>query len=178
MSSPNPAVQHYSQPLPRIPTQAEARHLVDMVQFYVGQTQNHFDSRVFFDRMDDFYRNRDDLARTKTPWFLQMLVVFALGHLFPGDFEAGPGTDDVPGSGLFEFALRNLPSLSEQYSHGSLAVETLALVALYLQNVDRQGEAYVYVSADHFRTLSILPSFTNIQIDQHGPSSGYSTRVS
>ncbi|KAH7029866.1 uncharacterized protein B0I36DRAFT_364339 [Microdochium trichocladiopsis] len=144
---PPPVPNRYNEAIPPLPDEAHARRLVDAVLFYVGQTQSHFDPRLFFDRMDLYYAHAHDSAQACTPWFLEMLVVFALGKLFISDFAQGRDHEQgLPGSQLFEFALSNLPNLGQLYAQGTLGVEILALIALYLQNVDRQAEAYIHIS--------------------------------
>lgn len=132
--------------IPTLPTEAAARHLVDAVNFYVGQTQSLYDSRALLDRLEAFYATPDDASHARALWFLQLMIIFALGKLLLGEFDNGEDPDGPPGMKIFGFAMRNLPALGEQYDQGRLGVETFALVALYLQNVDRHGEAYVYVS--------------------------------
>jgi proline utilization trans-activator len=128
-----------------LPSKAEAQRLVRIVHFYIGQTQSYYDPRVFSDRLEAFYADQNDQEHTKTLWFLQMLIVLALGKLITGDFDADSESFELPGEKLFNFAVKNIPTLADLYVHGSLAVEVLALAALYSQNIDRQGEAYVYV---------------------------------
>ncbi|KAI9164139.1 transcriptional regulatory protein [Paramyrothecium foliicola] len=141
-----PQIRQERGPIPNLPNEADARRIVDAAHFFVGQTQSHCDSRVLLDRMDVFYSQADNTAQTNTLWFLQMLVMFAVGKLFLAECEEGSEADEAPGNKLFEFAVANLPPLSEQYAHRTLAVETLALMGLYLQNIDRQLEAYIYTS--------------------------------
>ncbi|KAL2208297.1 hypothetical protein CC79DRAFT_1357747 [Sarocladium strictum] len=145
-SSIQPSLHDYSSPLPELPSKAEAQRLVRIVHFYIGQTQSYYDPRVFSDRLETFYAEQNDQEHTKTLWFLQMLVVLALGKLITGDFDADAKSFELPGEKLFNFAVKNIPTLADLYVHGSLAVEVLALAALYSQNIDRQGEAYVYIS--------------------------------
>ncbi|OJJ34682.1 hypothetical protein ASPWEDRAFT_474326 [Aspergillus wentii DTO 134E9] len=126
--------------IPSLPTEEQAHRLLEVVIFFIGETQHHFDLRDFSDRLCAFYGNPSD---KKTPWFLQMLLVLAIGKLFAGDFD---DRDELPGSKLFEYAHQNLPTLGELYALDVLGVEILALVAVYLQNLNRKDEAYIYIS--------------------------------
>lgn len=112
----------------------------------IGHAQSHYDSRAFSDKVEAFYANQQDPANYRTLWFLEMIVVFAIGKLFSGRFDDGDDqTKTLPGIRLFDYADRNLPTLGEIYKHGRLGVEMFALMAVYLQNVDRKEEAYIYV---------------------------------
>lgn len=125
-----------------IPAEDEACRLLEIVIFYIGETQHHFDVREFADRLGAFYANSHDPAQQQTPWFLEMLLVLAIGQLFSGRTD---DQNEIPGSKLFYYAYRSLPALGELYTHGVLGVEILALVAVYLQNLNRKDEAYLHV---------------------------------
>jgi proline utilization trans-activator len=115
--------------------------LLEVVIFYIGETQHHFDTREFSDNLGLFFTNSPDVAQ-QTPWFLEMLLVLAIGKLFSGDFD---DHIEIPGSKLFNYVYANLPTLGELYTYGVLGVEILALVAVYLQNLNRKDEAYLHV---------------------------------
>lgn len=142
-----------------IPSESEARRLLKVVVFYIGQTQHHFDPRDFSDRLGSFYVNPQDPSHYATPWYLEMLLVFAIAKLFAGEF--GGDSTELPGAHLFEFAQNRLPTLSELYNQPRLGIELLALLAVYLQNVNRKEEAYVYVSI-HSARLPLMHPRTSI----------------
>ena len=143
---PNTDPQDFIDPLPALPSEEEARRLLETVVLYIGYLQHHFDPRDFTDRMGLFFSNPENPCHYQTPWYLEMLLVLAIGKLFAGDFSGIREQDTVPGAELFEFVQKNLPTISDLYSHGILGIELLALVAVYLQNVYRMEEAYIYVS--------------------------------
>jgi proline utilization trans-activator len=128
-----------------IPTESEARRLLEVVIFYVGETQHHFDVREFADGLGVFYANPQDSVQQQTPWFLEMLLILAIGQLFSGCIH---DQNEIPGSKLFHYAYKHLPTLGELYTHGVLGVEILALVAVYLQNLNRKDEAYLHVCVE------------------------------
>ena len=135
--------QHSALADPILPDEDKAYHLLKTVNFFIGHTQHHFDVRDFSDRLGVFYAGNKDPSKVFNLWYLQMILVFAIGKLFSGDFD-----DDhrrMPGSALFDYAQRLLPSLSELYAYGRTGVEVLGLVAVYLQNAGRKEEAYIYV---------------------------------
>ncbi|CAG9986144.1 unnamed protein product, partial [Clonostachys byssicola] len=65
------------------------------------------------------------------------------GKLFVGEIDT---SGEIPGTELFDFILRNFPTLGELYNLGRLGVEVTALVAVYMQNSNRREEAYIYIS--------------------------------
>ncbi|TIC99993.1 putative transcriptional regulatory protein C3C7.04 [Colletotrichum higginsianum] len=137
---------------PPLPSEEEARRLFDSMTFFIGYTQHHVDTREFSDRLAFFYANLGDAAQaqtqTQTPWYLEMLLVFAIGKLFSGTFDGDErGGRGLPGSSLFAYVQAKLPSLSELYGLGRLGIEMHALAAVYLQNANRKEEAYLYISS-------------------------------
>lgn len=145
-STTEPSSHVYHEPILDQPTETEARRLVDAVNFNIGHIQSHYEPREFLDRMGIVYASQLDSAHTSTLWFLEMVLVLAVGKQFLGEFDEAGSPTDLPGMKLFDFAHRNLPTLSEQFSQGRLGVEIVAFMAVYLQNLDRKEEAYLYVS--------------------------------
>ncbi|KAI8313083.1 putative transcriptional regulatory protein [Colletotrichum sp. SAR11_59] len=134
---------------PALPSEDEGRRLFESMSFFIGYTQHHIDTREFSDRLAFFYANLGDPSQTQTPWYLEMVLVFAIGKLFSGAFDgndeaAGAG---LPGEGMFRYVQGRLPSLSELFGLGKLGVEIHALAAVYLQNANRKEEAYLYISS-------------------------------
>lgn len=127
---------------PNLPPREEAERLLRITLFYIGQTQHHIDARDFSDRLWSFYENRNDQAQRQSPWCLEMILLIAIGTVFDVNPE---GNDEFSGARLFEYAHKNVPSLTELHSYGKLGVEIFALFAVYLQNVDRREESYLYV---------------------------------
>ncbi|KAK9852985.1 hypothetical protein MYU51_007511 [Penicillium brevicompactum] len=127
----------------QMPTEHEAYRLLEVVIFYIGETQHHFDVRQFTDRLGEFYAKSLDMAQESTPWVLEMLLILSIGQLFSGHVDCD---SETPGDKLFNHAYTNLPTLGELYTLGSLGVELLALVAVYLQNINRKDEAYLHIS--------------------------------
>jgi proline utilization trans-activator len=131
-----------SSDFPKLPPRDEAQRLLDTALFYIGQSQHHIDAREFSDKMWAFYQNRDDPAQMESLWVLEMILMIAIGTLF----DANPvGNDDFSGVALFDYAHRNLPTLSDLRFNGKLGIEIYALFAIYLGNMNRKEEAYLYV---------------------------------
>lgn len=139
---------HPSSPLmPPLPGEAEARRHLKTLNMQIGRTQHHIDFRDFSDRLAYVYSEEGAATRFANPWYLQIYLVCAIAKLFTGDFS---GTSQcLPGIDYFNYVHRNLPILSDLHSSPRLGIELLALVAVYLQNVNRKEEAYVYVSLSH-----------------------------
>ncbi|KAH7151734.1 hypothetical protein B0J13DRAFT_247363 [Dactylonectria estremocensis] len=130
--------------LPELPPEDEAYRLLEAVSFYIGQTQNHFDQRELSDRIGLLYATMNDPLQSRDLWYLEIIIIIAVGKLFTKKVD-DDGTK-LPGTSLFEFAHQNFPSISVHYAHGRLGVEIHALMAMYLQMVDRKEEAYLYIS--------------------------------
>ncbi|KAI3538771.1 hypothetical protein CSPX01_09307 [Colletotrichum filicis] len=142
-----------------LPSEDEARRLFESMTFFIGYTQHHIDTREFSDRLAFFYANLGDtsqaISQAQMPWYLEMLLVFAIGKLFSGGFdgeEKGGGLP-VPGASMFAHVQARLPSLSELYGLGKLGIEIHALAAVYLQNANRKEEAYLYSEKVHLNRL-------------------------
>jgi proline utilization trans-activator len=158
---------------PKLPTDADAHRYLDAVAFYIGHSQYHFDPREFCDKLAFFYANLDDEAQKHSLWYLQLLLVLAIGKLFLGELDG----EQVPGRSMFDYAVDILPNLSEMQSHGVLGIEVLALVAVYLQNADRKEEAYVYVGSWIFFSEGSLFVRSLRTLDQHGFTFSYFARI-
>lgn len=119
-----------------------------------------------------FYQNRDDPAQMESLWVLEMILMIAIGTLF----DANPvGNDEFSGVALFDYAHRNLPTLSDLRFNGKLGIEIYALFAIYLGNMNRKEEAYLYVGEAKCKQGSL----TNSQfVDQHRHAVGNLTKVS
>ncbi|KZL79737.1 fungal specific transcription factor domain-containing protein, partial [Colletotrichum incanum] len=157
---------------PPLPSEDEARKLFDSMTFFIGYTQHHIDTREFSDRLAFFYSNLGDASQTQTPWYLEMLLVFAIGKLFSGSFD-GEEKNGLPGSSMFAYVQSRLPSLSELYGLGKLGIEIHALAAVYLQNANRREEAYLYVSLLHHLEFVVFL----ILVDQFCAPAGDNARV-
>ncbi|KAI8195243.1 putative transcriptional regulatory protein [Colletotrichum sp. SAR 10_65] len=132
---------------PALPSEDEGRRLFESMSFFIGYTQHHIDTREFSDRLAFFYANLGDPSQTQTPWYLEMVLVFAIGKLFSGAFDGDDDVVGLPGEGMFRYVQGRLPSLSELFGLGKLGVEIHALAAVYLQNANRKEEAYLYISS-------------------------------
>lgn len=126
---------------PNLPSREHALQLLHSVDFYIGRTQQHFDVREVSDHIDILFDGDLSLSPTPKLWYLKIILVFAIGKLYEGEF----GDESFPGEGHFKYAQDLLPSLSELYASKRHGVEVLSLMAIYLQSANRREEAYLYV---------------------------------
>ncbi|KAJ4253765.1 hypothetical protein NW762_010159 [Fusarium torreyae] len=130
--------------LPLLPSESEAYGLLEFVSLYIGQSQSHFDVREVSDNIELYYTDQECQLKSPAPWFLRMIIILAVGKLLSGN-NVDQNVDDYPGRTLFEFVHKRLPTPSEQHAQGRVAIETLTLLGVYLQAMNRKEEAYLYV---------------------------------
>jgi proline utilization trans-activator len=128
--------------MPNLPSEEEAYQLLDSVLFYFGETQHLFDARDASDQLAIIYEDQQESIQSPSIGFLQALLIFALGKLLRGESD---GSNSPPGYALFKYALDLLPSPSELRAHGVAGIEVLAIITVYLQNIDRRDDAASYV---------------------------------
>ncbi|ETS86216.1 hypothetical protein PFICI_00044 [Pestalotiopsis fici W106-1] len=128
---------------PDLPSEQDSHRLLGLFLSYMGVNQHYLDPRTFVDTMAELFQSPTSrLHQMKTMWFIQYLLIMAMGKLMDTDTEtSGPH----PGVSYFAEAMRLLPQQYELGSHGVISVEILCLVALYLQWCDRKHDAYLYV---------------------------------
>uniref|UniRef100_A0A8H7KAX0 Zn(2)-C6 fungal-type domain-containing protein n=1 Tax=Bionectria ochroleuca TaxID=29856 RepID=A0A8H7KAX0_BIOOC len=144
-SSPTQACITHHRSLPLLPSEQEAYRLLEFVSLYIGQSQSHFDVREISDNIELYYADPEGQLGPSTPWILRMTIILAVGKLLSGENTENNG-DTYPGSSLFEFVHTRLPTPSEQHAQGRVAIETLTLLGVYLQAMNRKEEAYIYTS--------------------------------
>ncbi|KAG5752506.1 hypothetical protein H9Q69_013874 [Fusarium xylarioides] len=126
----NPSPLQHQGSLHLLPSESEAYRLLDVVTMYIGQSQSHFDAREVSDNIELYYTNPEGQMPLKS-WLLRMCIIFAIARLLPGEISPSNGETDS-GRSLFEFVHARLPTPSEQYAQGGVAIETLTLLGVYL----------------------------------------------
>ncbi|KAL2678659.1 hypothetical protein Neosp_009410 [[Neocosmospora] mangrovei] len=139
--SPRATVKH----APQLPNEDEAFRLLEAVSLFIGQSQSHYDSREISDRVGLMYEDMNDFVQSHELWYIQVIIILAIGKLYAANFEQGG--HDLLGQELFGFAQQSFPSMSVQYANGRLGVELNALMAMYLQMMDRKEEAHLYITS-------------------------------
>lgn len=103
------------------------------------------------------YEDMNGFVQSHELWYIQVIIILAIGKLYAANFEQGG--HDLLGQELFGFAQQSFPSMSVQYTNGRLGVELNALMAMYLQMMDRKEEAHHYVR----KTNLLYASLTSLR---------------
>ncbi|KAF3386956.1 hypothetical protein F1880_001157 [Penicillium rolfsii] len=126
-----------------LPSLNHALHLFQVVQFHLGQAYRFFEHDSFIARIRHFYNSPPDgMATEPRFWFVQFLMVLALGNAF---LSRPRNQKDPPGSKYFARAMLAMPNYTSTGKDSLLAIEALALVALYLYAIDHREAAHVHV---------------------------------
>ncbi|KAF2716168.1 hypothetical protein K431DRAFT_279514 [Polychaeton citri CBS 116435] len=124
------------------PTQYESKRLLELFSTHMSVSQHFLDHRAFDDSLTLLFRPRASNIRGRNSiWFAEYLLVMAIGKLID---ERSDG-DQPPGASFFAEAVRRLPPHYQLGAAGVTAVEVLALIATYLQWIDKKHDAYLYV---------------------------------
>lgn len=127
-----------------LPSMDDALYLFNTVKHHLDQHYRFFDEDSFTQHLHEFYHtNSLQKATENRLWFVHFLLVLAFGHAF---LLRTRSTRDPPGSKFFVRAMSLLPDHTMLWTDGILAVEVLALAALYLYSIDHREAAHVYVS--------------------------------
>lgn len=128
-----------------LPSLDYALHLFHVVRFHLGQAYRFFDDEAdFVSRMHDFYKSPPDGKIAESGfWFVQFLMVLALGNAF---LSRPRHQKDPPGSKYFTRAMAAMPNYTSTGQDSLVAIEALALVGLYLYSIDHREAAHVHVS--------------------------------
>lgn len=126
-----------------LPSPDHAAYLIETLKFHVGPLFHLFDERTFARRARDFYADPAAHAAAGRIWYVQFLAVLALGKAVATNPAMGSRT--LPGSALFSRAMALMPDSSYLFNDALTAIETLCVVALYLQSADMRNSAYIYV---------------------------------
>lgn len=133
-----------------LPSLDYALHLFQIVQFHLGQAYRIFDHDSFVTRIRQFYNSPSD-GKAAEPrfWFVQFLMVLALGNAF---LSRPRNQKDPPGAKFFARAMSAMPNYTSTGKDSLLAIEALALVGLYLYAIDHREAAHVHVCIAIFLT--------------------------
>ncbi|KAH8202817.1 hypothetical protein TruAng_002980 [Truncatella angustata] len=123
-----------------LPSEAHAIYLFNAVKFHLDQTYRLFDDE-FEDQIHQFYANPLQTAGENRLWFVKFLLILAFGTAF----HAPPlnGSSEPPGANLFKRAMTLIPDTSSLYKDSIIAIEVLALAAMYLYSADEREAAYI-----------------------------------
>lgn len=125
-----------------LPSLDYAIYLFDTVKFHLGQNYRLFDEDLFVHQVGEFYHGEPAaIARDNRLWFIQFLLVISFGTAL----LSRSNTNEPPGSKFFVRAVSIMPDHASLWEDSLMAIEVLALAALYLYSVDKRESAYIYV---------------------------------
>ncbi|KAI1840695.1 hypothetical protein JX266_013102 [Neoarthrinium moseri] len=124
-----------------LPSAAHAIYLFSAVKFHLDQTYRLFDHDAFESQIHRFYLSPLQTATENRMWFTKFLLILAFGtafHATPSEESTEP-----PGAKFFTRAMTLIPDASSLWKDSFIAIEVLALSALYLYSVDEREAAYI-----------------------------------
>lgn len=107
-------------------------------------------------KLTETYSAQSEDHATPTTWYVELLLVFAIGQLLDGQTRSIH--DQPPGYTYFQQAMDILPNACTLQNEGTLGVEIMALATFYLQCSDRKDDAYVNVRIPECRNEGICNS--------------------
>lgn len=139
--------------LAKLPPVDHALMLYNIVKFRLGELFGIVDEKSFLKLFDEFHRCPLKTAQMHRLWFIKYLMILAFGKAltsYPTPTAIAPS-----GSDLAARALSLLPDVAflQDERPALLAIEVLALIALYFQSIDMRSPAYQYVRFLLIRSL-------------------------
>ncbi|KGO64981.1 Transcription factor, fungi [Penicillium italicum] len=117
-------------------------YLFSTVEFHLGQSYRLFDKNQFLKRLRDFYHGDPSLIVNQDRlWFVQFLLMVSIGTALLSRSKS----DQPPGSKFFVRAMSLMPDHASLWRDSLLAIEVLAIAALYLYSIDQRESAYIYL---------------------------------
>ncbi|KAE8374679.1 hypothetical protein BDV26DRAFT_34367 [Aspergillus bertholletiae] len=141
-----------------LPSLDHSLFLMNVTKFHTGQMFHLFDETSFMAKLYEFYRDPAENMQTGGLWFIQFLVIMALGKAFTS-LKANDGA--LPGANLFLKAYMMLPDYSCLWREPSLSGELLCAMALYLQCIDWRMSAHNMIG-QALRIMLVHGYHTNI----------------
>lgn len=127
-----------------LPSLEYAVYLLNTVKFRLSPLYRLFDEDEFLHNLYEFYGNAASKVQESRLWYVQFLVILAFGEAFLVPVRTASNTSGW--TKYFTRAMSLLPDTTELWDDPILAIEVLALVALYFHSVDMRDTAYCYVS--------------------------------
>ncbi|EAW16782.1 putative C6 transcription factor [Aspergillus fischeri NRRL 181] len=117
--------------------------MLNTVRFHFGHLYQLFDEEDFTRNLDEFYHNASAKVQESRLWYVQFLVVLAFGEALLAPVRRASNT--ASWTKYFSRAMSLLPDTTALWQDPLLAIEVLALIALYLHSVDMRDSAYCYI---------------------------------
>ncbi|KIV89326.1 hypothetical protein, variant [Exophiala mesophila] len=129
-----------------LPSLDVSLYYLQSVKFRTNPLFYLFDEHEFTKSVHEFYKSPLLYARAKPIWFIQYLVIMALGKaLVSRSQPAASQNVTSAGSHLLTRALRLLPDITHLAEEPIDATEILCAIALYLQSIDHRCAAHIYI---------------------------------
>lgn len=128
-----------------LPSIDYALYMLSTVKFHLSSLYRFFDEKEFLLNLYEFYDNAQEKAQASRLWYVQFLMILAFGEAFLTPVKTSPNT--AGWTRYFTRAMSLLPDITGLWKDPILAIEVLALIALYFHSVDMRDSAYCYVSA-------------------------------
>ncbi|KAB8259358.1 hypothetical protein BDV32DRAFT_159295 [Aspergillus pseudonomiae] len=141
-----------------LPSLDHSLFLINVTKFHTGLIFHLFDETSFVARLYEFYRDPAENIHTAGLWFIQFLVIMALGKACIGLRTNG---EALPGANLFLKAFMMLPDYCCLWREPSLSGELLCAMALYLQCIDWRVSAHNMIG-QALRIMFVHGYHTNI----------------
>ncbi|KEY82921.1 transcription factor C6 [Aspergillus fumigatus] len=126
-----------------LPSRDQAIYMLNTVCFHFGHLYQPFDEEDFTRNLDEFYCNASAKVQESRLWYVQFLVVLAFGEALLAPVRRASNT--ASWTKYFSRAMSLLPDTTALWQDPLLAIEVLALIALYLHSVDMRDSAYCYI---------------------------------
>lgn len=120
-----------------------AIYMLNTVKFHLGQLFRLFDEEEFLQNLYEFYDDAAGKVQEARLWYIQYLLILAFGEAFSTPVKTSGNAHSW--SIFFTRAMSLLPDITGLWHDPVLAIEVLALVALYFHSVDMRDSAYCYV---------------------------------
>lgn len=150
--------------------------MLNTVCFHFGHLYQPFDEEDFTRNLDEFYCNASAKVQESRLWYVQFLVVLAFGEALLAPVRRASNT--ASWTKYFSRAMSLLPDTTALWQDPLLAIEVLALIALYLHSVDMRDSAYCYVCIAYFTIHRQQLTSADWSCHAYGPGGRFASRSS
>ncbi|XHG07843.1 hypothetical protein AWENTII_010975 [Aspergillus wentii] len=148
-----------------LPSLEYALYMLNTVKFHLGHLYRLFDEEEFLRNLHEFYEDAAGKVNECRLWYVQFLVILAFGEAFLAPIRTTSNTSTW--TKFFTRAMSLLPDITALWREPILAIEVLAMVALYFHSVDIRDSAYCYIG--HAMRMALVEGFHRaLPVDQLG----------
>ncbi|KAK5729329.1 hypothetical protein LTR17_012054 [Elasticomyces elasticus] len=120
----------------------------------IGRLQHLAEPRSLSHKLSETYRTQYGTHTIDGIWYVELLLVFAIGQLLQGETRDVDG--QPPGFAYFEQAMDRLPNSCTLQRSGTIGIEIMGFITFYLQCSDRKDDAYVYVRIPPYSGKAVI----------------------